>query len=221
MKLFVIALFLGISASSFAQNDEVMVWTKAGISGKIIKKMTWMFDLNGRFDNDGLATFFPQPGVEYKVTKWFRPSVEYRFLIDKNKYGNFKSSHRLNVNANFKTSVKRFGLGARVRYQYAFEQFGAAESYDADFDQAIRIKPSINYNIKKSIFTPTASAEFFYNPVIGEDGRQFTKLRVAVGTKINLKGPHTVSVKYQIDKKLHNYAAGLRHVAAFSYGYKL
>lgn len=221
MKLSVIVLFLGITASSFGQNDEFMVWSKAGVRGDIVKNLNWMFELNGRFDDAGLATLFPQAGVEYKVAKWIKPSLEYRFLIDKNKYGNFKSSHRLNANVNFKGKIERFSLGARVRYQYAFEQFGAPQSYDSDFDQAIRLKPSISYNIRKSMFSPAASAEFFYNPVIGFEGRQFTKMRIAVGTKIEPKGPHSFAVKYQVDKKFHNYEDGLRHIVAFSYEYKL
>lgn len=221
MKLSVIVLFLGISISSFGQNDEFMVWTKAGIRGDLIKKTDWMFNMSSRFDDAGVATFFPQAGIEYKVKKWFKPSVEYRFLVDRNKYGNYKPSHRLNVNANFKKSVKRFGLGVRVRYQYAFDQFGPAESYDADFDQAFRFKPAVSYDIKGSMFTPYANAEFFYNPVLGQDGRQFTKMRLGIGTKLEMDGPHGLSFKYQLDKRFHDYAAGMRHVIAISYEYKL
>ena len=222
MKLFaIIFLFLGISLPSFGQNDEFMVWAKAGVRGDLAKKTDWMFDLNSRFDGAGVATFFPQAGIEYKVKKWFKPSVEYRFLIDKNKYGNYKSSHRLNVNANFKKSIERFSLSARVRYQYAFDQFGSPDSYDADFDQAFRFKPAVGYNIKGSIFSPTVSAEFFYNPVLGPQGRQFNKVRLAFGTKLELDGPHSLSVKYQLDKKFRDYSAGTRHVIAVSYEFKL
>ena len=222
MKLFaIIFLFLGVSLPSFSQTDEFMVWAKAGVRGDLAKKTDWMFDLSARFDDEGVATFFPQAGIEYKVKKWFKPSVEYRFLVDRNKYGNYKSSHRLNVNANFKKTVKRIAFGARVRYQYAFDQFGAPDSYDADFDQAFRFKPSIGYDIKGSMFKPSISAEYFYNPELGENGRQFTKVRLAVGTKLALNGPHALSVKYQLDKKFRNYSAGVRHVIAVSYEFKL
>jgi hypothetical protein len=222
MKLTAILIFLGISLSSFGQNDYMMAWTKVGLRGDVIKKMDWMFNVSTRFDNQGVATFFPQAGIEYKVKKWFKPSVEYRFLVDRNKYGNYKSSHRINLNAGFKyTVVKRLALGARIRYQYAFKQLGATQDYDADFDQAFRFKPSVTYDIKGSIFSPTMTTEFFYNPELGENGRQFTKLRFAVGTKIELDGPHAFSVKYQFDKKLRNYAAGVRHVIALSYEFKL
>ena len=223
MKFSTFLLFIGISISSIGQeSDYMMAWAKVGLRGDVIKKMDWTFDLSTRFDNQGVATFFPQAGIEYKVNKWFKPSVEYRFLVDRNKYGNYKSSHRININASFKKAiVKRLDLALRLRYQYAFQQFGAAETYDADFDQAFRFKPGISYDIKESIFTPTLSTEFFYNPELGERGRQFTKMRFAVGTKIELDGPHGLSVKYQFDKKFRDYEAGTRHVIAFSYEYKL
>lgn len=222
MKFSIITLFLGITIGSFAQNSEVMVWTEVGLSGDLMKKTDWSFELNTRFDDEGVATFFPQAGIEYKVKKWFKPSVEYRFLVDKNKYGNYKSSHRLNVNMNFKASpVKRLSVGTRLRYQYGFDQFGGPTTYNDDFDQAFRIKPSASYDINNSIFTPAISAEWFYNPELGENGRQFTKVRIGIGSKLELDGPHSVSFKYQLDKRFNNYKAGLRHVASFSYEYKL
>lgn len=199
-----------------------MAWAKVGVTGSIIKKMDWSVDLSTRFNSQGVATLFPQAGIEYKLKKWFKPSVEYRFIADRNKYGNYKSSHRVNINANFKKKiVKRLDVGLRVRYQYAFKQFGAPDTYDADFDQAFRFKPGVYYDIKGSIFSPTLSSEFFYNPTLGEGGRQFSKMRFAVGTKINLNGPHGLSVKYQFDKKFRDYKAGTRHVVAVSYEFKL
>ena len=222
MKVFAFFLFAALSFSSFSQNHETMVWTELGVRGNLIKKSDWAMELNTRFNEEGVATFFPQLGINYKITKWLKPSIDYRFLVDKNKYGNYKTSHRVNVNLNFKSKVaRRFYMGARVRYQYGFEQFGAPVSYNDDFDQAIRLKPSFSYDISNSIFTPTFSAEWFYNPELGENGRQFTKIRIAIGSKLELEGPHSVSFKYQLDKRFNNFASGVRNVASFSYEYKL
>jgi hypothetical protein len=219
MRLLILFFFFS-SFASFSQ-DEFMLWTSAGVEGKIIKKMSWSAELNGRFGDKTLETFFPQLGVEYKVKKWFRPSIEYRFIVDKNKYGNYKSSNRINFNANFKKSVDRFGLDARIRYQYGFTRLVATEEYDSDFDQAIRLKPAVSYDINNSIFTPKISAEFFYNPIYGPISPGFNKIRIAVGFGLELDGPHSISMKYQLDKKFNNYSAPLRHVIGFEYGYKL
>ncbi len=212
--IFFTSIFYG-----YSQNDDYMLWTKIGVKGKLSKKFSYTGTINTRFGGEGVETFFPQVGVEYKLMKWLKPSLEYRFIIDKNKYGNYKVSNRLNFNVELTQEVNRFNFGFRVRYQYAFNSISQQE-YNPDFDQAFRFKPSIEYNIKGSKFTPIVSSEFFYDPQYGPFGRQFTKVRFAIGSKVNLKGPHSVGFKYQFDKKF-NYKDGFRHVLALSYAYKI
>ena len=216
--VFLIFAFLGVSA--YSQHD-FQVWLKTGAEGGVVKKLDWSFELNSRFGAEGLETFFPQAGLEYKVTKWFRPSVEYRYIFDKDDYGNYDLGHRINLNAGFKELVARFDLGLRLRYQYAFSRLGSTVEYDADFDQAVRAKLSSLYDIDNSVFSPLFNVELFYNPAFGPKGPGFTKVRVAVGTSLELDGPHKFSFKYQLDKKLYAFSADLRHVVGFSYTYKL
>jgi len=219
-KSLVIILFLTYHFLSFSQSNEFMLWTKIGAGGKVAKKLSWAGEFNARMGRSNVETFFPQVGLEYKLLNWFKPSVEYRYIVDKNKYGNYKSYSRLNFNLGFKKSINQFGLGLRIRYQYAFNRIGL-QSYNPDFDQAFRFKPAIEYRVGKSIYTPFVSSEFFYDPQYGPYGPGVSKLRLAVGTKLNLKGPHEASVKYQFDKKFHDYVVGPRHVVAISYTYKI
>jgi len=197
-----------------------MVWTKIGVKAMIVKRLSFSGELNTRIGGSGVETFFPQIGFEYKVLKWLRPSIEYRFIVDKNKYGNYKSSNRLNFNINLKKSVSNLGLAFRIRYQSAFNRL-SSQSYNPDFDQAIRLKPAIDYKIDNTIFTPFVSSEFFYDPQFGPHGPGFSKVRLGVGSKFNLKGPHSASFKYQLDKKFTNYKNGVRHVIAIGYSYKI
>ena len=129
-------------------------------------------------------------------------------------------SNRLNVNAEFKKDIKRFTFEARLRYQYSFNQIRSTD-YNSEFDQAIRLKPEVEYNIKKSIFSPVIGAEFFYNPVYNPKGFEFSKIRFSAGTKINLSGPHGISIKYQVDKATDSYSPGAKHVMSVSYAYKI
>lgn len=210
--------FLLTASSSYAQH-EFMVWTELGAKGKIIKRLSWSGELNTRIGSNGVQTFFPQAGIEYKVKKWFKPSLEYRFIVDKNKYGNYKSSSRLNFNLNFEKVIQQFNFGLRIRYQQGLVRTVNID-YNPDFDQAFRFKPSIEYDIDNSIITPEISAEFFYDPVYGPNGPAFNKVRMAIGAKLELDGPHGISFKYQLDKKFHDYSANLRHVLSLSYAYK-
>ncbi len=218
MKSATFIFFLVCSTFTFGQH-EVMLWTELGVKGKITKDLSWATELNTRFNGAGVQTFFPQAKLKYEITKWFEPSVDYRLVTDKNKYGNYKLSHRVNINAEFSEKIKRLKMELRLRYQYAFNRINTA-SYDADFDQAIRLRPSVEYDIDNSIFTPTFGAELFYNPVYGPSGHQITKVRYALGVKLELDGPHGIGVKYQLDKWLRDYSKSLRHVLSVSYSYK-
>ncbi|MBL1278993.1 MAG: DUF2490 domain-containing protein [Fluviicola sp.] len=215
-----VLLILTLSSSSFGQNDDYMLWTKIGAKGQISDKMSWAGELNTRIGGFGVETFFPQFGVEYKPLKWLRPSIEYRFIVDRNKYGNYKASNRLNFNVNFKKDVSKLSIGFRLRYQYAFNSFSRPE-YNPDFDVAFRFKPSVEYKIDNSIFTPFAAVEFFYDPTYSPIGPDFSKFRLGLGTKVNLKGPNTLSIKYQLDNKFHDFEDQIRHVIALSYSYKI
>jgi len=216
-----VLFFLSFSVSSFGQqNDEFMLWTTIAVQGDLMKKTDWTAELNTRFDNEGVATFFPELGIKYKLTKWLKPSLEYRFVIDKNRYGNYKAAQRLNFNMKAKEDFDRLSLGFRLRYQYAFENRSSFD-YDADFDQAFRFKPEIAYDINDFILTPKFTTEFFYNPSLGENGRRFDKVRVGIGASFDLNNDHDISFRYQIDKRFHAFDRGVRHVIALSYEYKL
>lgn len=218
MKHLVILAFAFLSISAYSQH-ETQVWTELGVSGKVVKRLGWSADLNSRFGAAGLETFFPQIGFKYKVVKWFRPSIDYRFILDKDNYKNMLSGHRINFNANFEKALDRFEVSSRLRYQYAFNRLGGSTDFDPDLDQAFRLKGSAKYDINNSIFTPLFSAELFYNPQYGP-GQGFSKIRIAIGTSLELDGPHKVSVKYQLDKRFE-FSRNLRHVISLSYGYKL
>lgn len=205
---------------TFAQTSG-KVWTEIGVKGEITKKLDWGVELNTRFGSNGIETYFPQVTLKYKVTKWFRPSVDYRAIFDREDNGNYSFSNRLNFNANFKFLVKRFTIGGRVRYQYAFNRFININEFDAEFDQAIRFKPEITYDINNSIFSPTASIEFFYNPNYGPYGQRFTKYRAFIGVDLELDGPHDISFGYLFDQRIQVPNPKTRHVLSLSYAYKL
>lgn len=218
MRKLVALIFIGLNSLTFAQ-DEFEVWTELGAGGEIVNDLDWQVDLNTRFGNQGINTFFPQVGLEYKVDKLFRPSIEYRYILDQDEYGNFIGANRLNFNISMKDNVKRFTLSARFRYQYGFNALRSGDDFNPDFDRAFRGKFGAEYDINNSIFTPEASIEFFYNPLYGPSTPSFSKMRISIGTELELDGPHKVSFKYQLDDRFE-FLAPSRHVISVSYGYK-
>ncbi len=167
-----------------AQLFEQQVWVETGVKYTLNKKLSASFDLTQRYGYDGLRTLFPQLSVRYKVTPWFRTSLDYRLVLSKSTAETYDASQRINANLQFSQTYKRFDLGLRIRYQYRFDRLGGA--YDSEFDQAWRIKPGAEYNIKGLPITPSLSAEFFYNPENSVIGKQFNRIRYYAGTTIEL-----------------------------------
>lgn len=218
-KFIIVLLFLPFIV--FGQNSEGKVWTELGIKGAFTKKLDWGLEVTNRFGSRGLETFFPQASVKYKLTKWLRPSIEYRSIFKKDKYNNYQFSNRLNLNLEFKHQISRFTGSLRVRYQYSFDRPNSNSKYDAEFDQAIRIKPQINYDINKSIFTPVISLEYFYNPMYGPYGHLFKKYRGFIGVDLDLDSPHNISFGYIYDQELNAADPETKHIFSASYTYDL
>jgi hypothetical protein len=121
----------------------------------------------------------------------------------------------------FKHELARFTGSLRVRYQYSFDRLKSNSKYDAEFDQAIRIKPQITYDFNKSIFTPFISLEYFYNPKYGPYGHLFTKYRGFIGLELDLDSPHNISFGYILDQELNAADPETKHIFSASYTYDL
>jgi len=174
-----------LSGSSFAQFTEQQVWVETGLKVSLSKKFSTGIDLTQRYAYNGLSTVFPQLSIKYKPLKWLKPSVDYRLIGSKELNGIYTLSHRINGNIQIDQPIKRFQAGIRVRYQYSFNRLGG--QYDAEFDQAWRIKPSVQYDIKGSALSPLMSAEFFYNPSNSASGHKFTRIRYYAGLSYSVK----------------------------------
>lgn len=216
----VLFLLIFLPSITLAQH-EGKVWTEVGVGGNVIKDLQWGLDVTSRFGSNGLETFFPQVTFKYKVTKWFRPSIDYRFISDRQKQGYYSYSHRINFNAEFRYSIDRLYLKSRIRYQYGFNRLSNSPLYDPEFDQAIRWKLEGKYDINDFFLSPVVSGELFYDPMYGPYGQQINKARVFAGFDLDLNSPHSISVGYIYDAKINLPKARTRHILSLSYSYDL
>jgi hypothetical protein len=219
MKIILIS-FLLLSQCSIAQYTNEL-WAGIGLEKKMNAKINLAIDLHTRAYRHNLQLMYSELTVKYKVSKWCKPSVEYRGLMRLNKYGNYHYSHRFNFNCSFEKQVHRLSLGCRIRYQYVFSKFYTTANYSPEFDQTFRFKPSFKYNIKKNKLSPTASMEWFYNPQNGSMGNRFTKIRSAIGFDVNLKGPKTMSIEYQFGITINSAKDKAQNILSVSYTYSL
>lgn len=216
MNKLITFIFSLLGFFSLSQETEFQTWFESGIKGKALKQLNYGVDFTNRFSNLGLETFIAQASLKYKVTDWFKPSIDYRIILKKETNLNYDNSNRLNFNLNFSKSFGRVNVGMRLRYQYSFSQLSGV-NYQPEFDKAYRIKPGVSYDINNSILTPAASFEIFYNPTRGPLGQRFTKTRIFLGTEFELKGPHEVEIGYIYDQSINLPNPTTRHILNLSY----
>lgn len=220
MRISSFILFI-LPFSLFSQNNEGKVWTEIGVNGKIVKDLDWAAELTTRFGVNGIETVFPSVSIKYKVKKWFKPSVEYRYIVDRENFDTYSNSHRLNFNADFKHTIDRLSIKSRIRYQYSFDRLVNSELYSPEFDQAIRLKLGGSYDINNSFLSPVISGEIFYNPTYGPYGQQLTKFRLFAGVDIEMDGPHEISVGYIFDNRINISRPLTKHILSLGYSYKI
>ena len=202
MRLIVITfLFFFISFSGSAQSFEL--WSSAGVKYKLNKKIHFSGSFSSRFRDFKARTIFPELTVKYKVKKWMHLSVDYRFVSKRENNGNYIGANRINFNTKVKNKWERLSYAMRIRYQMSSEA-GTVGTYNSDFDRALRFKPEVSYDIRKSIFTPTMSLECFYNPGAGVLGQRIDKMRYTLGTDLELDGPHSIGLFARIDQKIYD-----------------
>jgi hypothetical protein len=209
---------VGIGFITFSQHTQQQVWIETGVKISMTKKISTAVELNQRYDYAGIHRFFPQLTFDYKAAKWFRPSIDYRVVFTNEGDLSLVTTHRLNGNLQFRCAIKRLECGLRLRYQYRFDRISSA--YDAEFDQAIRFKPSAQYNIKGIPLTPKLSAEFFYNPSNGAKGKQFNRIRLFSGIALDLPHKQQLSVGIYWDRSLND-VLKKRIMYGLSYGISL
>jgi len=203
-----------------SQQNYFQVWMETGVTGKLNDKFEYAVDWNNRFGNFNLQTTFGQASIKYKFKKCLKPSIDYRYISDRQDNSNYSSNHRLNFNLQFSKTQKRLELGLRLRYQYSFSQL-LAGTYEPEFDESFRIKPSISYDINNFPLTPQISAEFFYDPSNYELGNRFTKIRYSAYFALDLKGPHKVEFGYIFDQRIQLATPLNRHILNLSYTYQI
>lgn len=207
--------FLGLS-----QNSTVFqVWNEVGVAYKLDKKQGLAFELNTRHGAGGVQTFFPQISYKYKINKYLRPTLDYRLVGSSTQEGNFSYRHRINANLQFNYDIQRFQLGLRGRYQFTTNRL--ADNFEPEFGEAFRIKPSVAYDIKKSVLSPQASLEFFTGPMDAQQGYHLNRIRWSVSLGFDLDGPHTFDFAYLYDQRIMSPGALNRAILNFSYGYRI
>lgn len=179
-------------------------------------------------------------GLDYKPFNWLKVSAEYKYIqrhveSRTTKKGNVISDywqprHRAAFSLTGIYRWSRFTFSLRERYQYTYHTAQSVAKWDGDDGSAkadeqveakskhiLRSRLGVEYNIRKSRFTPFASCEQ-YNSLSSGFARD--KTRWTLGTDCKLCKKHSLSVFYRyVDTADEDESAG--NVIGVGYKYKL
>ena len=207
-------LFFMIAFCGNAQDFEF--WSSIGSSYKLNDQISLSVRFSNRMGDGNVKTFFPEATVKYKAFKWAHISMDYRLVSKRDNIGNYLGANRVNFNIKLRNSFKRWKYSCRLRYQMS-SRGGGNDAYESDFDEAFRFKPSIVYNIRKSIFEPFFGVDFFYNPTNGIYGNRFDKVRYSIGSTIELGDAHDLDVSIKLDQRFNSGNNGNKLIVALAY----
>jgi hypothetical protein len=213
-------LFICFSNFGIAQNR---IWLSSGIETTIFTKdLEFEASFNSRFyDNGRYDKLFPELNLKYELLNWWDVSLDYRWVFNQSRTSYARTrGHRININTEPEFEFGRFQFETRARLQYSFRRFAGTQNYEPDFDNALRFKATLKYNINNFKSDPQIESEWFYNTNNGQFGKQFVKYRFAIGVDVNLPKDHSLTIKYRYDYEFNLANPRRSHVLSLSHKFE-
>lgn len=231
----------GICMSTLTIHAQEL-WTSAEMNIGIVQKLSANIEGEYRTNNNlsGCERWTASAGLEYKPLRWLKLSADYKYIhrhVESRvtKKGNIVSDywqprHRAGIAVTGSYRWNRFTFSLRERYQYTYHTAQTAAKWDGDDGSAksdeqieakskhiLRSRLKMEYNIRKSKFTPFASGEFYHTPAAGF---AYEKTRLTLGTEYKINKKHSMSAFYRyVDSKDED--ENSKHVIGIGYKFKM
>ena len=203
-----------------AQSDDFGVWTSAEVKKKLFNGFN--ASLEGEFrTRDGINNverWSVSAGVDYRLTTWLKADAGYT-LIYKNQPAEFTKKgnlvvgywsprHRMNLSLTGSLKWNRLEFSLRERYQYTYRPSQSIAKYDGDdlskqkddevkrgkCENMLRSRMMVEWNIRKSPFTPYVSCELYHSM---NDNWSLSKTRWTAGTEYKINKKHSLELYYR------------------------
>lgn len=181
-------------------------WNTFNISYKLNQHYSILFTEECRFKENysRLNLFYTNLGVEYKLNKYFKTALVYRWI---NKYmddNTFSFRHRLSWDATFKYPIKDFTLAYRSRLQAESRNIQSSESGKVP-EWYWRSKFDVSYKFNKKL-SAGASIELRYqlsDPRNFESDGTWHRIRFQGGFDYKYSKKSTFGIYYVIQREFN------------------
>lgn len=164
LRLGLLVVFSTTALAAEPVAAETQLWTELGVRHALTKKVTLSFDQHIRFDADisRLGAAMPEPGLSYRLKKWFRLGVGYRYEYERNNDDELVSRHRA-----FAWARVRRDLGdVRVEYRLQLQEQWRPDANPVN-RHTVRNRGGVSYRGLGSV-VPGASVETHH--ILDEEG---------------------------------------------------
>jgi hypothetical protein len=217
-----VLLLVAAGTTTQAQTNDFQTWSSAGIKTDISKSFTVGFQTQLRLTDYStrVGSILLEPEVGFRVNKYLKLGLGYRFTIRPGNDHINKTVHRLNLDVEGKKKFGNLGLSLRLRIQQGFQDPYVNENrapYSAPTYN--RNKLSVEYKVSK-LWTPFVEGELFF-PLTDPRHRGLDRYRFTVGSAFNLKNRNAVDVFFRVQQEVNTANPQTAYILGLGYTYDL
>jgi predicted porin len=193
-------------------------WSSIELGYKLNSRLSFELQQQLRLKENSstVDTYFSEFSSKYKLIKNFELGVGLRYFNKNDNQGKiqgYEQRFRYNFDGTYSYKVGKFDLSHRFRYQNRQD----LNTEDPNYNQVVRFKTGIDYNISKWKLDPEFSAEIF-SPVNNPDEKGLNKYRLTLGTAYKMGDFGKLKVFGAVERPLGN-GVGTFNILGIGYSY--
>ncbi len=197
-----ILLCLGISSSALSSKHDFSFWSSVSLKHKFTTKSSVEVSFQERQNRNLLTSdsWLAEAGFEYKFSKDFSASVNYRFIA-KNELDYFSSRHRGFLDLKYKFKFSKITVNLRERIQSQIRDVSSSET--GKFPEYVsRTKAILKLDIGER-YSPYVSTEMYYQlRVPGEKFSSIKRFRYETGIDYEFNLIHQLNIFFMYQQNL-------------------
>ncbi len=215
-----IVLIILIHTTANGQVKDAGLWTSLSFEAKLVKKLSLSVSQEYRFNENvtELDTWISEAGLNYKLNKYLKASVNYRFTMKRMTNNLYSPRHRFFIDIKAEKKIKPFIFQFRTRFQEEYADIGRAT--DGGFaGYYSRNKLSIKFDLDRK-WEPYLSVELF-SPLRRNQPYLFDDIRTSAGLEFAVSKHHSIDIYYMIQNELNVSNPVMDFIGGIGYQFKL
>jgi hypothetical protein len=200
-----------------SQVNDAGLWLSATVEKKINSRFSASFNPALRFNENvtEIGTAFADAGLEYKLNKRIKLSVNYRFISRRKIDNSYGLRHRFYFDFTYRKKIQRFVATYRLRLLEQYTEIYSRETGKIP-DYAIRNKLQLRYETDTK-YTPFISGELWYS--IDYKENLFNQFRLVGGIEYEINKFSSVTLSYIFQKEFNTEDPWTNYITSIGYSF--